>query len=107
MSQEVTILLIEDEPEIRRFLRTTLPAHGFHIHEAATAHDGLTQAKAWNPDLILLDIGLPDFEGTEVIPRYGSGPQRPSSCCRHVTRNRRRWRPSISVPTTISPSRSE
>lgn len=67
MSQEVTILLIEDEPEIRRFLRTTLPAHGFHIHEAATAYDGLTQAKAWNPDLILLDIGLPDFEGTEVI----------------------------------------
>lgn len=67
MSQEATILLIEDEPEIRRFLRTTLPAHGFRFHEAATGHDGLAQAKAWNPDLILLDLGLPDLDGAEVI----------------------------------------
>jgi len=67
MSQEATILLIEDEPEIRRFLRTTLPAHGFRLHEAATGQDGLTEAKAWNPDLILLDLGLPDLEGSEVI----------------------------------------
>ena len=67
MSQEATILLIEDEPEIRRFLRTTLPAYGFRLHEAATGHDGLAQAKAWNPDLILLDLGLPDLDGGEVI----------------------------------------
>jgi two-component system KDP operon response regulator KdpE len=67
MSQEATILLIEDEPEIRRFLRTTLSAHGFRLHEAATGHDGLTEAKAWNPDLILLDLGLPDLDGGEVI----------------------------------------
>jgi two-component system KDP operon response regulator KdpE len=67
MSQEATILLIEDEPEIRRFLRTTLPAHGFRFHEAATGQDGLAQAKAWNPDLILLDLGLPDLDGAEVI----------------------------------------
>lgn len=67
MSQEATILLIEDEPEIRRFLRTTLPAHGFRLHEAATGQDGLTEAKARNPDLILLDLGLPDLDGSEVI----------------------------------------
>ena len=67
MSQEATILLIEDEPEIRRFLRTTLPAHGFRLHEAATGQGGLTEAKARNPDLILLDLGLPDLEGDEVI----------------------------------------
>lgn len=67
MSQEATILLIEDEPEIRRFLRTTLPAHGFRLHEAVTGKDGLTEAKARNPDLILLDLGLPDLEGNEVI----------------------------------------
>lgn len=69
MSQEATILLIEDEPEIRRFLRTTLPAHGFRLHEAATGQGGLTEAKARNPDLILLDLGLPDLEGNEVIRR--------------------------------------
>jgi two-component system, OmpR family, KDP operon response regulator KdpE len=67
MSQEATILLIEDEPEIRRFLRTTLPAHGFRFHEVVTGRDGLTEAKARNPDLILLDLGLPDLEGNEVI----------------------------------------
>ena len=67
MSQGATILLIEDEPEIRRFLRATLPAHGFRLHEAATGHDGLAQAKSWNPDLILLDLGLPDLDGSEII----------------------------------------
>ena len=65
--QEVTVLLIEDEPEIRRFLRTTLPAHGFRLYEAATGKEGLVEAQARNPDLILLDLGLPDLEGSEVI----------------------------------------
>ena len=67
MSQEAAILLIEDEPEIRRFLRTTLPAHGFRLYEAMTGKDGLAEAKARNPDLILLDLGLPDLDGNEVI----------------------------------------
>ena len=65
--QDVTVLLIEDEPEIRRFLRATLPAHGFRLYEAATGKDGLTEARARNPDLILLDLGLPDLEGSTVI----------------------------------------
>ena len=67
MSQEATVLLIEDEPEIRRFLRATLPAHGFRFYEAATGRDGLIEAKSRNPDLILLDLGLPDLEGSEII----------------------------------------
>lgn len=67
MSQQATILLIEDEPEIRRFLRTSLPAHGFRLHEAATGRDGFIEIKARNPDLILLDLGLPDLDGTEMI----------------------------------------
>jgi len=65
--QEATVLLIEDEPEIRRFLRTTLPAHGFRLYEATTGKDGVTEAQARNPDLILIDLGLPDLEGGEVI----------------------------------------
>ena len=67
MSQEATILLIEDEPEIRKFLRATMAAHGFRLYEADTGQGGLTEARARNPDLILLDLGLPDLEGTEVI----------------------------------------
>jgi len=64
---EATVLLIEDEAEIRRFLRTSLPAHGYRLYEATTGLDGLAQAKARNPDIILLDLGLPDVDGTEVI----------------------------------------
>jgi two-component system KDP operon response regulator KdpE len=67
MTQEATILLIEDEPEIRRFLRTTLPAHGFRLYEASTGKDGLIEAQARNPDLLLLDLGLPDVDGTDII----------------------------------------
>ena len=64
---EATVLLIEDEAEIRRFLRTSLPAHGYRLYEATTGADGLAQAQARNPDIILLDLGLPDIDGTEVI----------------------------------------
>jgi two-component system KDP operon response regulator KdpE len=67
MSQDATIVLIEDESEIRRFLRTTLPSHGFRIYEATTGQEGLVESKSRNPDLILLDLGLPDMDGTEVI----------------------------------------
>ena len=67
MSQEATLVLIEDEPEIRRFLKTTLPSHGFRIYEATTGQEGLIEAKTRNPDLILLDLGLPDMDGIEVI----------------------------------------
>jgi two-component system cell cycle response regulator CtrA len=73
MSQEASIVLIEDEAEIVRFLKTTLPAHGFRIHEAMTGEKGLIEVKTRNPDLILLDLGLPDMEGTEVIRQVREG----------------------------------
>jgi two-component system KDP operon response regulator KdpE len=68
-AHEAIVLIIEDEPEILRFLRTTLPPHGYRVHEASTGREGLTQAAARNPDLILLDLGLPDLDGLEVIRR--------------------------------------
>jgi two-component system KDP operon response regulator KdpE len=60
------VLLIEDEPHMRRFLRTTLRAHGYQVFEAASAREGLAQAAGRNPDIILLDLGLPDRDGLEV-----------------------------------------
>ena len=66
-SHEATVLLIEDEPEIRRFLRTTLPANGYRLFEAETGQEGLVEAKARNPDVILLDLGLPDMDGVDII----------------------------------------
>jgi two-component system KDP operon response regulator KdpE len=61
------ILIIDDEPQIRKLLRVTLNAHGFEAAEAATGQEGLLQATMVRPDLIVLDLGLPDMTGMEVL----------------------------------------
>jgi len=63
------ILLVEDDAQIRRFLRAALDAEGYRLQEAVTAEEGSTQAAARQPDLILLDLGLPDRDGLDVIRR--------------------------------------
>jgi two-component system KDP operon response regulator KdpE len=63
------ILLIEDEPQMRRFLRITLQSHGYHLVEAGTGQEGIMQATTRNPDVILLDLGLPDIDGIDVTTR--------------------------------------
>lgn len=60
-------LLIEDEPQIRRFLRTALEAEGWTVHEVDTAKRGIIEAGTRKPDLLIVDLGLPDRDGTEVI----------------------------------------
>jgi len=62
----VSVLLIEDEPQMRRFLRAALDPQAWHLTEAATAREGLAQAAGRNPDLILMDLGLPDGDGVEL-----------------------------------------
>ena len=61
------VLMIEDDPQIRRFLRAALAAEDYKFHEALTAEEGIAQAAARQPDLVLLDLGLPDRDGLEVI----------------------------------------
>jgi len=60
------VLIIEDEPTMRRFLRATLRGNGFQVVEAGSAREGLIQAAGRNPEVILLDLGLPDRDGREV-----------------------------------------
>jgi len=61
------VLVIEDEAPMRRFLRAALTGHDYRFVEAATAKEGLAQAASRNPDVILLDLGLPDTDGLEVV----------------------------------------
>jgi two-component system, OmpR family, KDP operon response regulator KdpE len=63
------ILLIEDELQMRRFLRITLQGHGYRLIESDTGEAGLQQATTRNPDIVILDLGLPDMDGIEVTKR--------------------------------------
>ena len=67
MTDTVRILSIEDESEIRRFLRSTLGANGMELIEAETGKIGLQKITTASPDIILLDLGLPDLDGMEVL----------------------------------------
>ena len=60
-------VVIEDEPQIRRFVRIALEAEGWQVFEADTAQRGLTEAGTRKPDLLVLDLGLPDGDGLDVI----------------------------------------
>ncbi len=63
------ILVVDDEPQIRRAIRTSLEAHGYEAQTAQSGEGGVVAVAEWEPDLVLLDLGLPDLDGTEVLRR--------------------------------------
>jgi two-component system, OmpR family, KDP operon response regulator KdpE len=65
-----TALVIDDEPQIRRLLRVTLEGDGYRVVDAANGNDGLVQAAQCRPEVVLLDLGLPDMDGVEVLKRF-------------------------------------
>jgi two-component system KDP operon response regulator KdpE len=74
MSNETTVpiaaaLVIDDEPQMRRLLRVILEANGYRVFDAATGKEGIVEAAQRKPDVVLLDLGLPDLEGLEVLKR--------------------------------------
>jgi two-component system, OmpR family, KDP operon response regulator KdpE len=64
-----SILVVDDEPQIRRALRTSLEAHGYQVTTVGTGEEGVLGVAEISPDLVLLDLGLPDIDGTEVVRR--------------------------------------
>jgi two-component system KDP operon response regulator KdpE len=71
------ILIIEDEPLMRKFLRTSLAAEGYRLVETSLGREGLDLARTHNPDLVLLDLGLPDVDGMEVTKLLREWSDRP------------------------------
>ncbi len=67
MELRAVILIVEDEPEIRRFVRMALESEAHEVHEAATLQRGLIEAASRRPDLVVLDLGLPDGDGVDLI----------------------------------------
>jgi two-component system KDP operon response regulator KdpE len=61
------ILVVDDEPQIRKFLRISLSAYGYEVVEAVRGEDGIAKCATASPDLVILDLGLPDLDGQQVI----------------------------------------
>lgn len=68
-SSACRIVIVDDEPQIRRFLCAALAAHGFQVFEADSGQRGLTEAATRQPDAMILDLGLPDMDGVDVVKR--------------------------------------
>jgi two-component system KDP operon response regulator KdpE len=77
MTTERTVLVIDDEPPIRRLLRLTLEPQGYRVFEADNGQLGLQEAAARRPDVIVLDLGLPDMDGVTVLKRLREWSQTP------------------------------
>jgi two-component system KDP operon response regulator KdpE len=71
------VLVVDDEPAIRRFLHTSLSAHGYSVFDAANGREALNGVAAHRPDLVILDLGLPDVDGIEVTRRLREWTQIP------------------------------
>jgi two-component system KDP operon response regulator KdpE len=71
------VLIIDDEVQIRRLLRVTLEANGYRVFEAANGQEGLVEAAQCRPEAIILDLGLPDMDGVEVLQRLREWSQAP------------------------------
>ena len=67
-----TVLVVDDEPQIRRALRTSLEAHGYEVRTASNGAEAVEAAAEAAPDIVFLDLGLPDLDGTQVIERVRS-----------------------------------
>lgn len=77
MAEGPQVLIVDDELQIRRFLRISLEANGYTIHETATGQEAILKTAQVRPDLVILDMGLPDMDGLDVLKRLREWTQIP------------------------------
>lgn len=77
MKKGMRVLIIDDEPQIRKLLKVALGAHGYDIDEAATGVDGISRAATFKPDILIIDLGLPDIDGKDVVKSVREWSQTP------------------------------
>ncbi len=101
-ASRIPLLVVDDEPPMRRLLRTSLSAQGYRVLEAATGHQALDLLARETLEVVLLDLGLPDLDGLEVIRRLrASNATIPSSCSPVAATSGARWMRSSLVRTTM------
>ena len=104
MANPLTVLVLDDEPPIRRFLRTSLVASGYRVIEAEDAANALRSLTAEKPDVVILDLGLPDKSGLELIAEIRRTSAVPILVLSARQTSARRSRQSTLAPTTMSAS---
>lgn len=77
------VLLVEDDSSVRNLMTTTLKAHGYRYLTAPNGDAAILEASSHNPDIVLLDLGLPDMDGVEVIKKFVPGQVYPLSLLVH------------------------
>jgi len=77
MSKGMRVLVIDDEPPIRKLLKVSLSAHGYEIDECATGMDGINRTAIFKPDILIIDLGLPDIDGKDVVKAIREWSQTP------------------------------
>jgi two-component system, OmpR family, KDP operon response regulator KdpE len=95
------VLVVDDEPSILRPLRINLTARNYQVSTASDGTSGLAVMARERPDVMILDLGLPDMDGTDVIRGVRAGLRRRSSCCRSGDTKARRSRRSTRARTTM------
>ena len=105
MSQNIRILVIEDEKNIQNFITSVLNSQHYQVISSLTGRDGLSQAASASPDLILLDLGLPDMDGMEIIRKIREWSDTPILVISARVQEDECWR-WIPVPMIILPNPS-
>lgn len=77
MQKGMRVLIIDDEPQIRKLLKVSLGAYGYEIDESVTGADGINRAAMFKPDILIIDLGLPDMDGKEVVKSIREWTQTP------------------------------